>query len=248
MPKRSTPEDESGPRKRLLVSEPINEEKIKQEFIDHLELLHLPDKKTITNPEGMGLIEKLDRILEENKTIMEENKTIMEENKTIMEENKTIKEELEFINKRLYIFHTIRAQVLDVWADFRPANFEQQRHRRNAAVHGGNIIEDCLSIQEMETRHPERANAWKSAFFSFYRISFQRCQREMKGWEDEVVEVYNAMADATELGERGSREKWQKVVDDCQAFLRERRFSPGTFLEDGSESMDCLKRIREKVC
>lgn len=192
------------------------------------------DKKVIGNYEGMALLEQLDHLKGEFNSLRADNSSLQVELNSLRADH----------SSRMQPLHSIRAQILDEWSGFTPESPDDLRLGRNAAAHGGNILEDYHIIKQIKKRNSQRATAWIEAFSRQYGVRYSNCSLIEK-WPGEVAEIYDIVVNVNVLDRWASREKeWKEIIDSCKGLLRTFRCEREVFLKEGSESSQQLDKMR----
>ncbi|KAJ5555227.1 hypothetical protein N7535_007667 [Penicillium sp. DV-2018c] len=97
----------------------------------------------------------------------------------------------------------VRSTGLDTWMGKRITH--TRRSRRNAVVHGGNILADDDVIRQVVDQRDSRAGRWKPAFESHYNVSWDLLHSRggLDSASKEVVQIFDYLANTRSL------EKWE---------------------------------------
>ncbi|KAL4778423.1 hypothetical protein BJX76DRAFT_343237 [Aspergillus varians] len=125
---------------------------------------------------------------------------------------------IEQLQERVLPMRLLRETVLDQQALFTSANSAKLRNDRNAAAHGGNIVEDVLAI-EAET-FDERIVAWRRSFRDIYGFQYSRVACCVHHAPPQVIEAFNIHGNCVLLaGWKQDPGRGNTIRDKCRTLV-----------------------------
>jgi hypothetical protein len=210
----------------------------------------------VGNREGLGLMERLDRLerdLRAQKTIIDQlgnesrtQKEINSQTATELRSQKTINDQTaNELRAHKRIWCSVRATEIEKNGHYQTKEAKLAGSERNELIHGGDIVADLEVLEFLKIEMPDRYDFTREAFEAWYEVSLQY-RDHIAHAPELIIRTFNTLANTKSLLKWSKNRKSQEEAQEiCRGIIS--KWLEYVNAGDGEYPEDDIRRQFEKL-